>query len=198
MQVRNIVVAAAGGLIFVALLYLSVAVNAKPNNGASEAELAAARSYHNRHQRPNPSASVRPPPLRRSTPSINRSRARPTPRTETTNERRVRPNPRTAFNRPRTKPLRGLPPGNKGVELRERMREANKAYDRQDYEEAVKSALAILKEHPRNIRMLRVVVSSSCFMGEADRAKEYYKKLPKRDQAHMRIRCSRQKIKLDE
>ena len=106
----------------------------------------------------------------------------------------------SAWNRPTSRPLRnlGLKGAKRGNDLREKMREANKSYDRQNYEEASKAALDILKKHPRNIRMLRVVVSSACFMGDDDVAKKYYKKLPKRDQAHMRIRCTRMKINLDE
>ncbi len=198
MQVRSIVLAGFAGIIALALVYLSVKVNASPATGATDQELAQARAFHKRNKRGTASVTTRPPTSFRSKPRVNRR----TPRTKPTTAKRDRTSSvsKNMWNRPRTKPMRklSLKGKNRGTELREKMREANKAYDRQDYDEATKQALEILKTHPRNIRMLRVMVSSSCFMGEADTAKKYYAKLPKRDKAHMRIRCSRMKIKLDE
>lgn len=196
MQPRSIVLAAFAGLIFLALVYLSVKVNADPDNGASAAELQQAMAYHKRHKRRAP--KVTPPPRTRP-----RSRVTRPPRTKTRPAERTRRPPPADRARPtirRSRPVRtvSLSRSNRGVQLRKRMREANRAYDRQNYEEASKRALEILKEHPRNVRMLRVVVSSACFMGNEDQAREYYTKLPKRDKTHMRIRCSRMKIKLDE
>lgn len=185
---------------FLALVWLSVKVNANPATGASDEELTKARAYHSRNKRGTASVASRPPSTRSRTTTPRSRVKRRTPKNENSRER-TRVKRRSAWDKPRVKPMRNIKLSggiSRGKELREKMREANKSYDRQEYDEAVKSALDILKKHPRNIRMLRVVVSSSCFMGEPDRAKKYYAKLPKRDKSHMRIRCSRMKIKLDE
>lgn len=75
--------------------------------------------------------------------------------------------------------------------------EANKAYDRKDFETARNRALALLeKQVPGNIRMLRVVVSSSCILGEIEVAKKYYDELPQRDRDQMTRRCAQYGITL--
>lgn len=203
MQPRSIVLSSLAGLIFVALVYLSVKVNATPNTGASDQELAQARSFHKRNKRVSPAGAPVTSDARKSS-RVKQRRSVTKPRI-TPPERPKVQSKRGAWNSPRVKPMRRLGlasrrgiRGKRGTELRTQMRATNRAYDRQDYDEASKQALDILKKHPRNIRMLRVVVSSACFMGEGDRARKYYAKLPKRDKAHMRIRCSRMKIKLDE
>lgn len=67
--------------------------------------------------------------------------------------------------------------------------EANKLYDRREYEEARALALSLLKEHPTSVRMRRIVVASSCIMGDQDVAQQHYSMLPERDRGDMRIRC---------
>jgi hypothetical protein len=67
--------------------------------------------------------------------------------------------------------------------------EANKLYDRREYEEARTLALSLLKEHPTSVRMRRIVVASSCIMGDQDVAQQHYSMLPERDRGDMRIRC---------
>ncbi len=74
------------------------------------------------------------------------------------------------------------------------MTESNKAYDRGDYDGARSLAMKLLGKDPGNIRMLRVVVSSSCIMGDADVATQYYSRLPAGDQAQMADRCSRYQV----
>ena len=71
------------------------------------------------------------------------------------------------------------------------MTESNKAYDRGDYEGARALAIKLLGKEPGNVRMLRVAVSSSCIMSDADLATKYWAQLPAADQAQMSIRCSR-------
>lgn len=195
-QPRSIALAAFSGVIFIALVYLSVKVNAKPDTGASSAELQQAMAYHKRNKRRTPTAAPTPPPSTRRS-RVTRRRPRTTPSRDKT--RRPPPDrPRPTIRRGKAVRKISINRGNRGIQLRKRMREANRAYDRQNYEEASKQALEILEEHPRNVRMLRVVVSSACFMGNEDQARTYYAKLPKRDKTHMRIRCARMKIKLDE
>lgn len=73
----------------------------------------------------------------------------------------------------------------------ERTAEVSAAYDRGDYQAAQEKALAVLADSPRNIKMLRVVVSTSCMFGEMDRARELNARLPKKDQEDMKKRCKR-------
>lgn len=79
-------------------------------------------------------------------------------------------------------------------ELASAMTETNKAYDRGDYDSARSLAMKLLGKDPTNVRMLRVVVSSSCIMGDADVATQYWAKLPPTDQAQMAARCSRYQV----
>jgi hypothetical protein len=71
------------------------------------------------------------------------------------------------------------------------MMEASKAYDRGDIDEAREIAKKVLADSPGNIRMLRILVSTSCMDSDAAAAKLYYASLPAVDQAQMRTRCER-------
>jgi len=72
-----------------------------------------------------------------------------------------------------------------------KMTEASRLYDRGDYEGARVVADEVLAEQPDNVKMLRVAVSCACIMGEPDRARTYYDRLPERDQRQMARRCRR-------
>lgn len=75
--------------------------------------------------------------------------------------------------------------------------EVNKQYDRGDYDEAKADAIKLLAKDPGNVRLLRVVVSSSCLTGDAADAQTYYEKLTdKRDRDQMRTRCERNQVTL--
>jgi len=75
--------------------------------------------------------------------------------------------------------------------------EANKAYDRKDFETARRLALALLeKQVPGNVRMLRVVVASSCILGEVEVAQKYVAELPTHDRDQMVRRCAQYGIAL--
>jgi len=78
-----------------------------------------------------------------------------------------------------------------GPKLDAAMDEANRAYDRGDYDEAKTIASRLLTRLPSNVRMLRIMVSASCVDGDAATAQASYAKLPPADQAQMRIRCAR-------
>jgi len=71
------------------------------------------------------------------------------------------------------------------------MDEANKAYDRGDFDDAKVIAARLLARYPSNVRMLRIMVSASCIDGDAQAAQANYVKLPAPDQAQMRTRCAR-------
>ena len=78
-----------------------------------------------------------------------------------------------------------------GPKLDAVMDEANKAYDRGDFEEAKTIAGRVLATFPTNVRMLRIMVSASCIEGDSAVAETHYLKLPPNDQAQMRVRCAR-------
>ena len=71
------------------------------------------------------------------------------------------------------------------------MDQANKAYDRQDFEEARSIAGKLLAKQPNNVRMLRIMVSASCIEGDNAVAQKYYEQLPKGDREQMKSRCDR-------
>lgn len=71
------------------------------------------------------------------------------------------------------------------------MDQANKAYDRGDFEEAKAFATDVLAKLPSSIRMMRILVSASCIEGDAAVAQQWFDKLPPRDRAQMKIRCDR-------
>jgi len=90
------------------------------------------------------------------------------------------------------------PPGGAGsaVKLDAVMLEANKAYDRGDFDEAKSIANKVLAKVPGNPRMLRILVSVACIDNDASSALAAYHQLPATDQAQMRTRCSRYGIDL--
>jgi hypothetical protein len=77
------------------------------------------------------------------------------------------------------------------------MSETNKLYDRQQFDEARTMALKLLEKKPGTVRMLRVVVSSSCVLGDEATAKKYAGELPEADRDQMATRCERFDIKLN-
>jgi hypothetical protein len=78
-----------------------------------------------------------------------------------------------------------------GSKLDTAMEEANKAYDRGDFEDAKQAAGRVLAQQPTNVRMLRIMVSTLCIDGDTTAAISYYAKLPSNDQEQMRTRCAR-------
>jgi hypothetical protein len=71
------------------------------------------------------------------------------------------------------------------------MSEANKAYDRGDFDDAKVFAQKVLAKTPGNVRMLRILVSASCIDGDSTEAQKRYLELPPPDRAQMRTRCDR-------
>jgi hypothetical protein len=74
---------------------------------------------------------------------------------------------------------------------RDRAAQASRFYDRGDYESAQKTALEVLAQQPNNIRMLRIVVSTACALGDPDLARSYNAKLPGSHQRSMQTRCTK-------
>jgi hypothetical protein len=82
------------------------------------------------------------------------------------------------------------------VESSERLLEANKLYDRGDYDGARQLAAKLLTEAPGNVRLLRVVVSSACILGDGEQANQYAPQLPPIDRDQMAERCAKFQIAL--
>jgi hypothetical protein len=78
-----------------------------------------------------------------------------------------------------------------GPKLDAAMAEANRAYDHGDFDEAKAAASRLLASDPNNVRMLRIMVSTSCFDGDATVAQAHYTRLPPGDQEQMKVRCAR-------
>ena len=69
--------------------------------------------------------------------------------------------------------------------------EAYKLYDRHDYEEARALALSLMRnDESMVVKMRRIVVASSCAMGDQEVAQQYYLLLPEKDRGDMRQRCA--------
>lgn len=88
--------------------------------------------------------------------------------------------------------------GDPRLELSSAKDEANRLYDKQDYEGSLATAKAILAKDPGDIRMLRVVVSSACQLGDNDQAQVHWRLLPPHDKSQMARRCQRFGITFNE
>jgi hypothetical protein len=72
--------------------------------------------------------------------------------------------------------------------------EANKAYDRGDFDESRAIAQKILAKYPNNVRMLRILTSVACIDQDAPEAQKHYNRLPVQDRQAMKTRCARYSI----
>jgi hypothetical protein len=77
----------------------------------------------------------------------------------------------------------------KPYQLDQLMDEANRAYDRMEFDEARAIAQRILAKQPTNVRMLRIMVSAACIEVEPAEAQKYFNQLPARDREQMKTRC---------
>lgn len=73
---------------------------------------------------------------------------------------------------------------------------ANKAYDSQDFDQAIAIATKVLAKEPTNVRMLRIMVSANCIGGDASIAQQHYERLPKYDREQMKTRCDKYQVAL--
>lgn len=188
MSARALILTAAAALVALGGLYLLIEVRSSGAAAPSEAEVAAKVA---RQGRPSPAATTRP--RREETASI----PRPTPDAEPPRKERSRFAPSAAAAMPtRFAPSEGktLPPEGSDADFETAMLETNKLYDRHNYEDARAQALKLLERKPGTVRMLRVVVSSSCILGDAETAQRYWTELPETDRAQMTERCSRYDI----
>lgn len=195
MQVRNIIISASAAVLLGAMLVLLVKVQESPAGSVPETALAEARQRHERAQsRRAPPAPASEP--RSITPRERSPRPAKKPRTRAASEDSP-PRPRPSI---RGRSLSGVinqSPRDRAESLKERMDAVNSLYDHKDFEAALDAARVILEESPRNVRMLRVVVSSACIMGQPEVALDSYLLLPPAPhQRHMRKRCARYGVDL--
>lgn len=177
MAVRHAVLPLGAVLVFIAGVYLFVEVRAQPAPPAIASQV-------ERASRPSP-VVPHGAPAREASPAADR---RPSPRATAVAAAPV------AQVAPVAAPSLGSAqdPGElTGAKLEAVMTEANKAYDRNDYDEARQIASRVLAQLPTNVRMLRVMVSASCIDGDAAVAQAHFAKLPPADQEQMKVRCAR-------
>ena len=188
-QVRSIILGALGALIVLVFFKLVLDSQGRKPAEVDQAELEKALSEYRRNEATasarNSTPTVRTPVRRAKTaakPAVD------TDEGETSRTRKpfVAPPPL-----PETEP-------DDELEAKARMDGANQLYDRADYEGAREAALALLTTDGNNVRMKRIVVSSSCIMGDADVASQHFGDLPPRDQRQMARRCKRYGIEFDE
>ena len=74
--------------------------------------------------------------------------------------------------------------------------EAIRLYDSGEYESARSQAIQALEQDPANQRMLRIVTSTSCILGDVDQARAHYERLTPVGQRQMARRCSRYGVEL--
>lgn len=185
MSVRTIVLGSLAALVAAGGLYLLVEVRSSGASAPPDDKLAA----DDRAAR-EAAARARPPRVEDlgagPTAAPPRGAARPTP--EALTPRRGR-DPRHEL--PVADPVADKPDPVANPDFDAAMLEANKLYDRHNYDEARTLALKLLERQPGTVRMLRVVVASSCILGDAETSQKYWLELPEFDRGQMTTRCAR-------
>jgi hypothetical protein len=183
---KNLVLIAAAVLVMAMGVYLFIQVRATPAQAhVAETQPTTARPS------PVPERSPEAPPTTPTpTPTPTPTKPEPTPGTArpiTVGNATVQPE---AMAGP-TDEQRANPRLDSMMEL------ANKAYDTQDFEQAIAIAGKVLSKDPTNVRMLRVMVSANCIAGDAAVAQSHYLKLPEGiDREQMKTRCERYQVSL--
>ena len=78
------------------------------------------------------------------------------------------------------------------------MDQANKHYDKGEWEDAKLIAAKVLTKQPNNIRMMRIMVSASCVDGDVGVAQKWFEQLPKTDREQMKVRCDKYAVTFKE
>jgi hypothetical protein len=179
---KNVALLAAAVAVTGMAVYLFVQVKATP----AQAEVSASELAAPTH--------ASPAPVHTTEPTRPSAEARPAP-----------PQPNVGASRPAASgaapELQAAPesdePQQPNPKLESMMQLANKAYDAQDFDQAIAIAGKILAKEPTNVRMLRIMVSANCIGGDATVAQQYYEKLPAGvDRQQMKTRCDRYQVTL--
>jgi hypothetical protein len=191
-SIRTILLSVAGGLVTIAIILLFVDVRSAPAKPNPQKVLEAQQKYKRTHSAPT-AANLEDPWARSATEPAREPKLGLDPgdrALDAAREAAADPEPPPSIPTPQAASTPDLE-NDPRLETSNAKDEANRLYDKQDYEGAVQRAEQVLKEEPGDIRMLRVVVSSSCQLGDADKAKQYYSQLPPHDQNQMNRRCQR-------
>jgi hypothetical protein len=183
-SVRQITLAVSGAVVLLMSLYLYVKVRAAPAQPSPTALQGAALQHD---------VATQPPPPTRPTDPWGPGGGSPQAREEATRNQLVGSD-RVEPGQPATPPPQIDQPENLDDDLKasDGMTQANKLFDRGDWDEASAQALKMLETDPKNSRMLRIVVSVACFTNDPDKAQKYWALLgDDRDKAQMSVRCSR-------
>jgi hypothetical protein len=78
------------------------------------------------------------------------------------------------------------------------MDQANKHYDKGEWEDAKLIAAKVLTKQPNNVRMMRIMVSASCVDGDVGVAQKWFDQLPKSDREQMKVRCDKYAVTFKE
>lgn len=197
MQLRRIILAVAvvGVLALVALLVVGLR---DPGAGADVPadRIAEARAEYERRNKlagatvphPTPTPAVERPPREPVRPKQPEDRVFEKQPSDDQPVKRTRPERMTLGMR---QPAISISTNGTDPELKKRMDEVSAAYDTGDYPTAHQLAIEVLADSPRNIKMLRVVVSTSCSQGEGDLARSYAQQLPESHRKALAARCGR-------
>jgi hypothetical protein len=179
---RHIALAAAAILVLGMCVYLFVEVRSSP---ASAQASGGRRAPHNSEAEP----ANAPEPQRTATPAVAQTRPRVVPQQAAGTGKLTDPNVTADPVLPQ-----GPDPeadGKASYKLEAAMAEANKAYDRLEFDEARAIAQKVLARFPGNTRMLRIMVSAACIENDGPEAQKHYNLLPGPDREQMKTRCSR-------
>lgn len=185
-----------GLLGLVAYLLLQVSSGSKTEISAEEKARALAE-YQRRNAAQNPAPAPDPPAA--PTPRVERTTTRPPEPAQPSNPEPPPPPVRRRISPPKIRPLQAgrtsavntTSSSGADDETKQQMTDIQQAYDRGDYPTAHELVLDVLKSQPRNVRMLRYGVSTSCAVGDVDHAREFSERLPERDRKVMKVRCTR-------
>ncbi len=200
MRVRTYLLTAIGATVVVGGLYLWLDVRETAGARPSDAAVAEAQARHARSaerseiDRPLRRPPRAPDPERAPVPTAAHDLPRPRGNIPLTDPKVFDAPPPTELTDRQRGGVAEPPIDPDNPELASAMTESNKMYDRGDFEGARALALKLLDREPDNVRMLRVVVSSSCIMGDADVAAKLWTRLPPADQAQMSQRCARYQV----
>ena len=205
MPFRSIILTVLALIVVGALVLLFAEASESPDVDISEPALERARQRHERATTRAPSAAPTTPqtgpmkawkrPTKTSVTDEETGAARRADTSLLSQSSNLRPEAkrggRSTLRVPEKTRLGAEPENEDDAEIQARMSDVNRFYDRRDYESALAEAKKILAVKPGNVRMLRVVVSSACIMGDESEAAKHYELLPPRHQQQMERRCSR-------
>lgn len=190
-SIKSILLAVSASVVVLALAYLSLEVRAAPAP-VSAAKIDEARGRAKRTLTAPSPANISDPWGPSKSERDVASEAGPdktvSPRMPDPVEEPVVDQPQ--FNTLKTAPVPDVE-NDPRLELSAAKDEVNRMYDKQDYEGALANGIKVLEKEPGDIRMLRVVVSAACQLGDADKAQLHWGQLPPHDQSQMTRRCQR-------